>query len=67
MHRYRQLHKNVYSSWVNTKYFNILFLKSSTFVTSITVASKLFHILRAEGKKGVQINIKVSLQLLESL
>ena len=43
------------------KYFNTLFLKSSTlnFVASITVTGKLFHILRVEEKR---INIKVSLQ-----
>ena len=59
--------QNLYSSYSRLiqKYFNTLFLKSSTFVPSITVAGKLFRILRVEEKR---INIKVSLQLvLESL
>jgi len=34
------------------KYINILFLKSSTFIASITVAGKLFHILKVDGKRS---------------
>ena len=59
MHRYKQLHKSYTVARLIQKYFNTLFLKSSTFVASITVAGKLFHILRVEEKR---INIKVSLQ-----
>ena len=52
--------QNLYSiTRLIQKYFNTLFLKSSTFVASITVTGKLFHILRVEEKR---INIKVSLQ-----
>jgi len=33
------------------KYINILFLKSSTFIASITAAGELFHILKVDRKK----------------
>ena len=32
-------------------YYNTLFLKCSTFLASITVAGKLFHILKLDGRK----------------
>ena len=51
MHRYRQLHKIYTVARVIQKYFNTLFLKSSSFFASITVTGKLFHILRVEEKK----------------